>query len=347
MSGRIREAVAKMRGYTPGEQSELPGVIKLNTNENPYPPSQHVTKALADLNVPALRLYPNPVCRELRWKIAEMHKCAEEQIVVGNGGDELLGLCTRTFVEDNGTIGYLSPSYSLYPVLAAIRGVQGVPIELGENYEWQIPRGYAASLFFLCNPNAPSGTLYPKETVQAFCQSFAGVVLIDEAYVDFASADCMELATTMENVLVLRSLSKAYSLAGVRVGYAVGHASLIEALFKVKDSYNVNRISQAVALAALEDQPYKHQNLAKIKETRHRMQWELETLGFQVLASEANFVWARPSKVDAKTLHMELYKKNMLIRYFPGPRTGDFVRISVGLDRVVDSLMKAIQTIQG
>jgi len=343
MSTRIRKSVSDLKPYEPGRQTETPGVLKLNTNENPYPPSPKVADAIKQFSVPALRLYPEPTSLHLRRKLAALHETKPEQIFVGNGGDEVLALCTRAFVENDGSIGFFAPSYSLYPVLAAIRDVATKPVPLAADFAWQVPDGYESSLFFLTNPNAPTGILFSKEIVRAFCEKFPGLVVIDEAYVDFASADCIELALSMENVLVVRSMSKSYSLAGVRLGYAVGPAPCIEALFKVKDSYNVSRFAQTVAMAALDDLPHMRQNVEKIKATRDRVARDLRTLGCEVPASEANFVWVRPAGIPAATLHEELQKRNFWVRHFPGERTGEFVRITIGMDRVMDNLFQAMR----
>lgn len=341
----IRKSVERMTGYTPGEQPGETGVVKLNTNENPYPPSPMVGKALAGLETESLRLYPDPLSKRLRTKIAGIHGCSISQVFAGNGSDEVLALCTRAFVENDGTIGYFEPSYSLYPVLAEIREEERRPIALGPDFEWTMPEQYACSLFFLTNPNAPTGIVYPREIVRDFCEAFDGVVVIDEAYVDFAAGNCMDLAIELDNVLVARTLSKGYSLAGLRVGYAVGAEPLIDALHKVKDSYNLNAVSQQAALAALSDMDHMRSNIEKIRKTRARLSDSLEEMGFAVFPSEANFVWSRPEKVTAEQLFLELKKRKIFIRYFDAPRTADYVRITVGTDEEIDVLLNAVRDI--
>lgn len=336
-----------MTGYVPGEQTADLQVVKLNTNENPYPPSPRIWDILAGLDLDMLRRYPDPVSGSLRRTIADLHGCAPEQVFAGNGSDEILALCTRAFVEDTGQIGYFDPSYSLYPVLAAIRDVAVCPVALGEHFEWRMPEDYACSLFFLTNPNAPTGMLYPADTVRAFCRRFRGIILIDEAYVDFSSAHGMNLALEFDHVLVLRTLSKAYSLAGLRMGYAVGAAPLIAALFKIKDSYNLDRLTQEVALAALQDQGTMRANVERVKRTRGRMASELERLGFAVCPSEANFLWVKPPRVPAPTLYRRLCEQRILVRCFSGPRVGDYLRITVGTDSQVDVLLAALRRILG
>ncbi|MBL7114749.1 MAG: histidinol-phosphate transaminase [Kiritimatiellae bacterium] len=341
----IRESVESLTAYTPGEQPKDPSIIKLNTNENPYPPSSAVSAALADIDVEALRLYSDPLSVPLRCRLAEMHDCAVSQVFAGNGSDEVLALCTRAFVENDGSIGFLDPSYSLYSVLADIRHVEQRRVSLGENFSWHMPEGFEASLFFLTNPNAPTGVRVDKDVIQEFCKSFNGVVVIDEAYVDFADADCMDLALSLDNVIVCRTLSKSFSLAGLRLGYAVGCERLIEALMKVKDSYNLGMLPQLVALAALSDLDHMRANVDCIRATRERLTNSLVALGFDVLPSDTNFLMVRPPVLGAAELFETLREQGILVRYFPGERTGDYIRITVGTDDEVDRLLISIESI--
>jgi len=332
-----------MSGYIPGEQPSDPTVIKLNTNENPYPPSPLVEKALADLDTAVLRKYPDPVSTSLRQKIAELHGCGISNVFAGNGSDEVLALCTRAFVENDGSIGYFEPSYSLYPVLADIRAVEKRPVKLGDKFDWCMPADYECSVFFLTTPNAPTGIQYPAETVCDFCRGFKGVVVLDEAYADFAGRHFADLAFELDNVLVVRTLSKSYSLAGLRLGYAIGPEPLIEALFKLKDSYNIDMLSQVIALAALSDNGHMRSNVEKIRATRSRLSEALTAMGHEVYPSEANFVWVRPAGIGANELFERLGKRNILVRFFPGRRTGENVRITVGTDEEIDALIAAVK----
>lgn len=356
MSRYVKKSVRAMSGYTPGEQPQGAAarqVIKLNTNENPYPPSPGVRDALSNSSVESLRLYPDPLSLKLRRKIAQVHGCTSEQTFAGNGSDEILALCSRAFVEDDGIIGFFEPSYSLYPVFARIRDVSTRSVELGPDFEWQMPEDYSASLFFLSNPNAPTGILYPRETVRSFCTRFKGVVVIDEAYVAFSGVHCMDLALESDNVLVVRTLSKSHSLAGIRLGYAVGPVPLIQALLKIKDSYNLDRITQEVGFNALSDPDTVRKNVERIKQTRSRLVRELEKQGFKVYPSETNFLWVRPAcppawsgagrpaGMSAEEFCRGLREHNILVRYFPGPRTGSFLRITVGTDKETDALLAA------
>jgi len=346
MKPYIQPLVQAMRGYTPGEQPSDPGILKLNTNENPYPPSPAVQRALRDVEPDSLRLYPDPLSLALRRRIAALHGAAGPELVfVGNGSDEGLALCTRAFVEDGGTIGYFDPSYSLYPVLANIRGAALRPVALGPAFEWAMPADCRADLFFLTTPNAPTGIQYSRADVAAFCARFPGVVVLDEAYVDFARESFLDLALSRPNVLVLRTLSKSYALAGLRLGYIVGAAPLIEALYKIKDSYNVDRLTQALALAAIGDQDYMRGTAARICATRDRTAAVLERLGCRVTPSQANFLWVRPPRLPAADLYRRLRERKILVRFFDGPRTSGFLRISIGTDAQMEVLLEAMRAI--
>lgn len=340
----IARNVQSLAAYTPGEQPRIPGLIKLNTNENPYPPSPLVAQAVAGFDVSRLRLYPDPMATELRDRIAFMHDCGIDQVFTGNGSDEILALATRAFAEEGSGIGYFEPSYSLYPVLADIRAAARRPCPLGDGFSWQMPPAEDSSLFFLTRPNAPTGLSFPKEDVAAFCSSYPGVVVIDEAYADFAADDCMDLASAPgnRNTIVMRTLSKSYSLAGIRCGYAVGPAPLIAALYKIKDSYNLDMLTQAIACAALDDLQHMRDNAAKIIATRERLAASLRSRGWKVCDSQTNFLFASPPDGDAAREFASLREKRILVRHFPGPRTGAFLRISIGTDAQADALLAAI-----
>lgn len=343
----IRASVQTLHAYVPGEQpaGDRP-FIKLNTNENPYPPSPQVEAALRGLSAETLRLYPPPAADALRRRIAALHDCSVENVFAGNGSDEVLALCTRAFVENDGCIGYFEPSYSLYPVLAAIRDVRMLPVALGPGFTWQTPAATGSDLFFLTNPNAPTGMTFPPEAIEAFCASYRGVVLIDEAYVDFAASDCMTLARRYDNVLVSRSLSKSYSLAGLRVGYCVGHPALIAALHKLKDSYNLDRVAQTLALAALEDVDYMRCHVALIKAQRDRMGLALAGMGFTLFPSETNFIWTRPpAGITAVDYVAALRERGILIRYFPQGELAAYVRITIGTPDEMTALIAATEAI--
>jgi len=345
-TGLIRESVERMTGYVPGEQPKGGDIIKLNTNENPYPPSPKVAEALQRIDIDSLRKYPDPVSLPLRERVAQMHGCGVDNVFVGNGSDEILALCTRAFVENEGSVGYFDPSYSLYPVLSDIRDVCKCAVPLDSDFGWQRPADDLCSLFFLTNPNAPTSMLFAKSDVEGFCAGFKGVVLIDEAYVDFSSENCMDLALKYENVLVMRTFSKSYSLAALRVGYIVGHSQLIEALIKIKDSYNLDGVAQALALAALNDVDYMRANAERIIATRESLAAELRDAGFMVCPSESNFLWVRPPReISAADLFEKLKDKGILIRYFSDAGINEYVRITVGTDAEVSALLQAVRLI--
>jgi len=337
----ISKNIQALDAYTPGEQPKDSGVIKLNTNENPYPPSPKVAETLRTFDYARLRLYPDPVFSALRERIAAIHGCGVGQVFIGNGSDEILALFTRAFVENDGSIGYFVPSYSLYPVLADIRGAEKRPVELGPGFTWRMPNGYQSSLFFMTNPNAPTSMRYDKATVKAFCKGFKGVVLIDEAYGDFADVNCMDVALDPDNTntLVMRTFSKSFSLAGLRFGFVVGPEPLIGALYKIKDSYNMDMLAQTVALAALSDLPYMHENVRRIRETRERVAVELRRRGWTVCESQTNFLFARPPDGDAHRIFEALKTAKIFVRYFPKPETKEYLRITMGTDGQMDRLL--------
>jgi histidinol-phosphate aminotransferase len=340
----ICKNVQALEAYTPGEQPKDPAIVKLNTNENPYPPSPKVGELLKTFDYARLRLYPDPLFMTLRLRLAEIHDCSVNQIFIGNGSDEILALCTRAFVENDGSIGYFDPSYSLYPVLADIRGVERRPVKLDANFGWQMSKDYTASLFYITNPNAPTSMMHDKTVVAAFCRSFKNVVLVDEAYGDFADSNCMDLALAPANAntLVMRTFSKSFSLAGLRFGYVVGPESLINALYKIKDSYNMDMLAQTVALAALSDLEYMRANVQKIRVTRTRLTQELMSRGWKVCPSQTNFLFARPPKGNAQEIFNALKQAKIYVRYFPGPATGEYLRITIGTDEQTDKLLAAL-----
>ncbi len=346
MRNLIRKSVRAMAGYVPGEQPKGDDIVKLNTNENPYLPSADVQDILSMVDIAVLSRYPDPVCIELRKVIAELHGCEVENVFVGNGSDEVLALCIRAFVERDGSVGFFDPSYSLYPILADIEDVKKKPVALDASFGWQMPEDYSASLFFLTNPNAPTSLYYSKSNVEPFVKGFDGVVLIDEAYADFAKENCMDLALANDNVLVARTLSKSYSLAGIRLGYCVGNAELIGAMHKIKDSYNVNYLTQEIARVAILDQDTMKANVQAIVETRRLVVDKLAELGFEISSSETNFLWVKPLGISAKALFGELRKKNIIVRHFGNDeRTMDHLRITIGIAPEMFQFLDAVEAI--
>ena len=345
---RIKESVMRLEAYVPGEQPKSRDVVKLNTNENPYPPSPKCAKVLAGFDLDRLRRYPDPEFALLRAEIARQNSTTPDRVFVGNGSDEILSLMARAFVEDGEEIGSLDPSYSLYKTLAAIRDVKWVGTPVHQNPRSAKPPASSdsrVSLFLWTNPNAPTGEFAQPRSIAAFARRFPGVVVVDEAYADFARGNCMSLATAPRNrnVIVMRTFSKSYSLAGLRVGYCVGPRDLVEALYKVKDSYNVDAVAQAVALAALKDRAYHRKTVAKVVKTRKAFAKALSARGWDVIPSESNFVFAKPpAPAKAAEVFERLRGKNIFVRYFPGPLTGDRLRITIGTDGQMAALLSAL-----
>jgi histidinol-phosphate aminotransferase len=358
----IRPLVRALHPYVPGEQPKIKGLIKLNTNENPYPPSPKVLAAVKSAVDERLRLYPNPTADALRTRLAKFHRCRPENFIVGNGSDELLALATRAFVQPaNGaktsaskaTVQFFTPSYSLYPVLADIHGALSRAVPLCKNFALPSPRDlkrggqwdFAAALTFVTTPNAPSGRGYSTGELEELCRAQKGVIVLDEAYVDFARENAFALALKFPHVIVARTFSKAYALCFQRIGYFAGHPALIGALQKIRDSYNVNGLGQVAALATLSDLPHYRANFRRIIATRRRLTRELEKLGFHVLPSRANFIFARPPAFPAEVWLQRWREKRVLVRWFNSPATKDFLRITIGTDAEIDALLRAARQI--
>ena len=349
MSDLFRPNIARLRGYVPGEQPREKGYIKLNTNENPYPPSPLVLARLRDACSANLRLYPDPDAWALRRKLGEVFTIAPQQIMVGNGSDELLNVIIRSFAGEGDKIAYPHPTYGYYKPLIDIQGAEAVPVEFGEDFS--LPEGLVVPgvrITFLANPNAPSGTLVPYDEVAALCTQVDGVLVVDEAYVDFSQGGCIQLITEHSNAIVVRTMSKSFSLAGMRIGFAFAPAALIEGMWKVKDHYNLNRLSLVAAEAALEDIDAMSANAARVCATRAHLCAALRELGFYVWDSQANFVLARLGECwannTAAELYAELKERRILVRYFATPpRLADCLRISVGTDAEIDALLAALK----
>ena len=342
----FRESIDRLKGYEPGFQPSQADVIKLNTNENPFPPSPKVMEMLGRITAEQLRRYPDPLGNRFREAAAELNGVSPENILCCNGGDDLLNLAFRAFCDENHPAVYPVPTYTLYPVLAKIQDCQVIEIPFDD--EFNLPAKLAATsaaLTIVCNPNAPSGTLISAEELASLADEISGVLLIDEAYVDYAEKNCASLIKDFDNVIILRSLSKGYSLAGLRFGYAIAQRDLIDGLIKVKDSYNVDSISIALATAAIKDQEYFRENIEKIKSERSRLTEQLRKLGFEVLDSSANFVLVRYKNSSAGEIHKELANRNIYVRYFPYPRLEDKLRISIGTVEQDNKLIAALKDI--
>jgi len=340
----FRDNIATMSGYVPGEQPTDPAVIKLNTNENPYPPSPEALKALAAVEAEDLRRYPSPTGDRFRRTAAEVFGVHPEQVICGNGMDDILNMAVRAFAGPEAPLAYPVPTYTLYPVLARIQDapVREVPFPPDFSLPVEALIAAKARLTFLANPNAPTGTLVPLEEVARLADGVEGVLAIDEAYVDFAERDCLPLAVSRPNVLVMRSMSKGYGLAGLRFGFAVGHPELIEGLMKVKDSYNVDAVAIAAASAALADRAYYAQTRAKVIRERSRVADALARMGLSCLPSQANFLLATCTRPPARQLYESLKARRILVRYFDSPGLDDKLRITIGTPEQNDALIAAL-----
>jgi len=342
----LRKNIDAMAGYTPGEQpGEGRRVIKLNTNENPYPPSPRVIEALRDVAPDRLRRYPDPMANKVRDIVAGMFDVRRENVLCSNGSDELLTLIVRAVVGEGEAVAYPTPTYSLYPVLADIQAAKAIEIPTQADFSLPVAElaRTKARLMILCNPNAPTGVFTSVETLGRIAERFPGVVVVDEAYVDFSSDHAMRLAKTLPNVLVFRTLSKSYSLAGLRFGYAVGAAELIKGLEKVKDSYNVDAVSIALAAEALQDQAWMLASAEKIRSERARLSARLDDLGFTVTPSEANFILAAVPGGDGRAWYEGLKGRGILVRWWDLPRLADKLRITVGTPEENNALLAALE----
>ncbi len=343
----FRKNIEKMEGYRPGEQPGEGDYVKLNTNENPYPASPRVKEALA-AEVEKLRLYPDPMATSLRERIAKITELSTDNVIVGNGSDDLLTIITRSFAGERSLIVSPSPTYTLYRTLCEIQGARYTTVPYREDFslnENLIPA--RAKIVFVCNPNSPSGTVLAEESLAKIAARIKGVLVIDEAYVDFARKNCLGLLKEYKNIIILRSLSKSFSLAGLRVGYALADGGIIKNLIKVKDSYNAGRLAIAGGVAALSDLKWMKENVRRVVATRRRLVWGLEELGFYVYPSEANFILARIDYYPAEQIYRYLKRKKILVRYYDTPRLKNCLRISVGSDDEVKRLVVQIAEIVG
>jgi histidinol-phosphate aminotransferase len=351
-----RENIQRMAGYQPGEQPADGQVLKLNTNENPWPPSPSAMAVLQQLPEDVLRRYPSPTAAAVRQQAAGLHGVSTDHIVTTNGGDELLRLAMTTFVPPGSPIGITEPSYSLYPVLAAIHDSPIEAVEL--DAQWSPPDDFAARmnaagvpLSLIVNPHAPSGHLLSAARISQLAAALDGVLLVDEAYVDFAPADhdVVDLIHRHDNLLILRTLSKGYGLAGLRLGYGIGNPGLIAPIAgKTRDSYSVDAVADAVGAAALADQDHARSTWQAVREARRQLTRALRARGFTVPESATNFCLAtRPpdSPLSAAAIKDRLKRRGILIRHFDTPRLSDKIRISIGTPQQNDRLIAALDEI--
>lgn len=348
--------VAALVPYVPGEQPRIVNLVKLNTNENPFPPSAAVVSAIEAAARQGLQLYPDPQSLGLRHAIAEHHGLDAGQVFVGNGSDEVLAHAFFAFFQHGSPLLMPDVTYSFYKVYCGLYGIPYEVVPLDARLQLDVdafdrPAGQEVAGVVLANPNAPTGSGIALAQIEQLLNQFPHrVVLVDEAYVDFGGMSAMGLIARYPNLLVVHTLSKSRSLAGLRVGFACGQRPLIDALERVKDSFNsypLDRLAQAGAVAAMEDQTYFEQTCTAVVHTREGLVLQLEDLGFEVLPSQANFVFARHPQYDAKQLAAELRERAVLVRHFDAPRIAQYLRISVGTPAQVDALIQALAAILG
>jgi histidinol-phosphate aminotransferase len=343
----FRPVIESMDGYVPGEQPRDRRYIKLNTNENPHPPSPRVLEALRAAVTQDLKLYPDPAATDLRNKASEVYGVSPEGIVAGNGSDDLLTMLFRACVEKaDGSVAYAVPTYSLYDTLARIQGSEPKTVPYPPDFSLPVDAlvGLGARLTIVCSPNSPSGTLTPLATLDDLARRARGLVVVDEAYVDFAKETALSLLSTHPNLVVLRTFSKSFSLAGMRIGLAFTSPDVARELNKVKDSYNLDRLSLVAARAALEDYAWMQANVASVRAAREDLISGLRDLGFRVLPSEANFVFAESPTLGGEDTYLKLRGAGILVRYFSQPELRRGVRITVGTRDENAALLAALRS---
>lgn len=348
MSSYVRPEIVAMAGYVPGEQPQGGKFIKLNTNENPYPPSPAVGVAIQNALSQGLMRYPDPLANAFRQAAGELLGVPPEWVMCGNGSDDLLTILTRTFVAPGKRVRLPYPSYILYRSLAEIQGAfsEEVPFQP----DWSLADDFSVPatdlrLTFLPNPNSPTGTRLSSQRVSEIAQRLNCPLVVDEAYVDFADGNCLRLVRECENVIVLRTLSKSYGLAGLRFGYLVAQPAWIEQLLKVKDSYNCDSLAIAGATAAILDQGWVQENRRKIVATRARLTEALRNQGLQVADSQANFVWCTAPNRALRPIYEGLKSQRILVRYMNYSGWGEGLRISVGTDEQIDACLMLLRTL--
>ena len=338
--GRFRENIKRMAGYTPGEQPQDKQYVKLNTNECPYPPSPKVFEAIRAAANPDLRLYPDPMAAQFRAKLAAVYGFDIEQIIAGQGGDDVLNLIVRACAGKGDKVASLYPSYTLYDTLAELQEAQLVRVSRVEELA-----DVGARVSFVCNPNAPTGVWTEIDALDDLAPKLDGVLVIDEAYADFAEETCLSLVRKHGNVIVPRTLSKSFSLAGMRLGYGVAQRPIIEQLFKVKESYNLDRISLAAAEAALDDLEHMQTNVRRVIATRERLKRELEAMGLFFYPSRSNFIFFRIE--NAPEVKQGLMDRGVLVRHFNTPELKDYIRVSIGSDEEIDRFLAELKVAVG
>jgi histidinol-phosphate aminotransferase len=347
----LRPNIAAMQGYVPGYQPpDIASWIKLNTNENPYPPSPKVREAILDelgSDGASLRAYPSASSQALREAAAELYGFDPSWIIMANGSDELLNNLIRACAGQGQEVGYVHPSYSYYSTLAEVQGAAVFTYGLNKDYRIEaFPGRYHGRIFFLTTPNSPLGFAFPLDYIRELAANCEGILVVDEAYADFADANALDLVRTCDNVVVTRTLSKSYSLAGMRLGLAIARPEIISALDKIRDHYNLDRLAQAACVAALKDQVYFRECCRRIRDTREWFSNELRSIGYDVIPSQGNFVFATPPDRDGRRVYDGLYKRKVLVRHFSDPLLCHGLRITIGTRAEMETTMGALRDIR-
>lgn len=352
MSRFLSDRFAQLEAYVPGEQPQDKSYVKLNTNESPFPPAPQVVEALDSKEINDLRLYSDPECKLLRVALAEFYKVAPENIIVGNGSDEILSFSFMAFCDKNTGVSYPDISYGFYPVYAELYGLQKKELPLRDDFTICASDYFnAETTIVIANPNAPTGICLSIEDLENIVKSnLNNVVVVDEAYIDFGGESCVPLIEKYDNLLVVQTYSKARSLAGARLGYAVGNRELIADLEKLRYStnpYNVNRLTLLAGRAALAGQDYYDNNNNEIILNREYISDELKKLGFTLTNSKANFIFASHNKFTGKELYLGLKERGILVRHFDKPKISDYVRITIGTKDQMDLLLISLKEMLG
>ena len=338
-----------MQEYIFGEQpAGTDGLIKLNTNENPFPPSKNVIEAIKKHADDRLRLYPDAKSIELRKIFAEENGLSIDNVFVGNGSDEIFTLILRGFIEKDAVAAFPYPSYSLYYTLAQGNGITYKKIQLEDDFSYNMDKFLAQdyALVVISNPNNPTGTYCPVDEIARFCETFTGLLVVDEAYIDFYGGSSIELVNKFDNIIITRSMSKSYSLAGLRVGLAAANTDIIKGLMKIKDSYNVDTLAQAGAAAALLDKKTFNSNIIYgVRGNKDYLEERLASMDFMIVPSRANYVFVKHKNADAEEIYQKLKEKNILVRHFKGERQSEYIRISVGSMSEIKSLCRELESI--
>lgn len=344
----FRTSIDEMQAYEPGEQPR-PGtrVIKLNTNENPYPPSPRAIEAIRGLDGESLRKYPDPMSTSAREAASNIYDIPADYIMAANGSDEILAYIARACLEPGRKMVYPVPTYLLYPVLGRMQDCDCVEVPYDEDFRIPVKKLIEAggAVTIICSPNNPDGNTAPLDDLETLAKNLPGLLVIDEAYCDFASENAMGLVKRFPNVILLRTLSKGYSLAGLRLGFGIANPDILKGILKVKDSYNVSATAIRIGTAALLDQDYLNETVSRVIESRKKLAADLAILGFRVWPSQSNFLFVKPPGGNAEYVFKSLRNRGILVRYFNRPGINDKLRISVGTPEEMDVLIETLKNI--